>query len=134
MGKWHDEGRDGNVGEEGHPVQLVEELQVGFSLQDETSVGVMDEEGPELKAVEEGGGVDVDNDISTGNKEATEGSSELGLLLKNADPQEAEDAHWNQQTWSQHSIVLNNCTFRLDTSWNFMEEMEKYKYKFLDTI
>ena len=99
MRERHDEGCDSDVGDEGHPVQLVEELQVWFALQDETSVGVKDEEGPEDEAVEEGGAVDDDDDVSAGDEEATEGSPELGLLLKQADPKEAEDTHWNQQTW-----------------------------------
>ena len=94
----HDEGRDGDVGDEGHPIQLVEQLQVGLALQDEASVGVKDEEGPEDEAVVEGGAVDDDDEVSTGDEEATEGSSELGLLLEDGDPQETDDAHWNQQT------------------------------------
>ena len=33
-----------------------------------------------------------------------------------------------------HSIVLNNYSSRPATSWNFTEEIEKYKYKCLDMI
>ena len=75
VGDRHDEGRHGDVGEEGHPVQLVEQLEVGFALQDETSVAVKDEKGPEDEAVEEGIGVDVDDEVSAGDEKATEGSS-----------------------------------------------------------
>ena len=100
----HDEGRHGDVAEEGHPVQLVEQLEVWFALQDEASVGVKDEEGPEDDTVEEGVSVDVDDEVSAGDKKTTQGSSELRVILEKADPQEDEDTYWKQQTWVRACI------------------------------
>ena len=73
-------------------------------MQDEASVDVEDEEGSEDEAVEECLGVDVDDEVSAGDEDATERCSQLGVLLQEAEPQEAEDADRNQQTWSRASL------------------------------